>query len=200
MYEYLRGTVAAVTPDHIVVDVNGVGYLVNTANPYRYTENQTVTIYVYQAVSDTAQTLYGFADFAEKQLFLKLINVSGIGPKSALAILANPDHDGLMMAIKTNDVSFLTKFPGVGKKTAGQLVLDLQGKLDDLTPATSSQLFEPEAVATGEGNPQLDDCLAALAALGYRETAIKKITPQLRQFAGQSTDDYLSEGLRLLTK
>lgn len=200
MYEYLRGTVAAVTPDHIVVDVNGVGYLVNTANPYRYTENQTVTIYVYQAVSDTAQTLYGFADFAEKQLFLKLINVSGIGPKSALAILANPDHDGLMMAIKTNDVSFLTKFPGVGKKTAGQLVLDLQGKLDDLTPATSSQLFEPEAVATGEGNPQLDDCLAALAALGYRETAIKKITPQLRQFAGQSTNDYLSEGLRLLTK
>ncbi|WP_024746972.1 Holliday junction branch migration protein RuvA [Levilactobacillus namurensis] len=200
MYEYLRGTVAAVTPDHIVVDVNGVGYLVNTANPYRYTEDQTVTIYVYQAVSDTAQTLYGFADFAEKQLFLKLINVSGIGPKSALAILANPDHDGLMMAIKTNDVSFLTKFPGVGKKTAGQLVLDLQGKLDDLTPATSSQLFEPEAVATGEGNPQLDDCLAALAALGYREAAIKKITPQLRQFAGQSTNDYLSEGLRLLTK
>ncbi|GEO74552.1 Holliday junction resolvasome, DNA-binding subunit [Levilactobacillus namurensis DSM 19117] len=200
MYEYLRGTVAAVTPDHIVVDVNGVGYLVNTANPYRYTEDQTVTIYVYQAVSDTAQTLYGFADFAEKQLFLKLINVSGIGPKSALAILANPDHDGLMMAIKTNDVSFLTKFPGVGKKTAGQLVLDLQGKLDDLTPAASSQLFEPEAVATGEGNPQLDDCLAALAALGYREAAIKKITPQLRQFAGQSTNDYLSEGLRLLTK
>ncbi|MDT7014131.1 Holliday junction branch migration protein RuvA [Levilactobacillus namurensis] len=200
MYEYLRGTVAAVTPDHIVVDVNGVGYLVNTANPYRYTEDQTVTIYVYQAVSDTAQTLYGFADFAEKQLFLKLINVSGIGPKSALAILANPDHDGLMMAIKTNDVSFLTKFPGVGKKTAGQLVLDLQGKLDDLTPATSSQLFEPESVATGEGNPQLDDCLAALAALGYREAAIKKITPQLRQFAGQSTNDYLSEGLRLLTK
>ena len=200
MYEYLRGTVAAVTPDHIVVDVNGVGYLVNTANPYRYTEDQTVTIYVYQAVSDTAQTLYGFADFAEKQLFLKLINVSGIGPKSALAILANPDHDGLMMAIKTNDVSFLTKFPGVGKKTAGQLVLDLQGKLDDLTPTTSSQLFEPEAVATGEGNPQLDDCLAALAALGYREAAIKKITPQLRQFAGQSTNDYLSEGLRLLTK
>ncbi|MCW3778919.1 Holliday junction branch migration protein RuvA [Levilactobacillus namurensis] len=200
MYEYLRGIVAAVTPDHIVVDVNGVGYLVNTANPYRYTEDQTVTIYVYQAVSDTAQTLYGFADFAEKQLFLKLINVSGIGPKSALAILANPDHDGLMMAIKTNDVSFLTKFPGVGKKTAGQLVLDLQGKLDDLAPATSSQLFEPEAVATGEGNPQLDDCLAALAALGYREAAIKKITPQLRQFAGQSTNDYLSEGLRLLTK
>ncbi|MGY5338871.1 Holliday junction branch migration protein RuvA [Levilactobacillus spicheri] len=200
MYEYLRGTVAAITPDHIVIDVQGVGYLVNTANPYRYTIDETVTIYVYQAVSDTAQTLYGFSDFAEKQLFLKLINVSGIGPKSALAILANPDHQGLMLAIKTNDVSFLTKFPGVGKKTAGQLVLDLQGKLDDLAPAADPQLFEPETVATGAGNPQLNDAVAALGALGYREAAIKKITPQLRQFAGTSTNDYLSEGLRLLTK
>lgn len=200
MYEYLRGTVAAVTPDHIVVDVQGVGYLVNTANPYRYNVDEQVTIYVYQAVSDSAQTLYGFTDFAEKQLFLKLINVSGIGPKSALAILANPDHQGLMLAIKTSDVSFLTKFPGVGKKTAGQLVLDLQGKLDDLTPAADPQLFEPEAVATGEGNAQLDDALAALTALGYREAAIKKVAPKLRQFTGKTTNDYLSEGLRLLTK
>ncbi|QMU07900.1 Holliday junction branch migration protein RuvA [Levilactobacillus suantsaii] len=200
MYEYLRGTVAAIKPDHIVVDVQGVGYLVNTANPYRYTQDQEVTIYVYQAVSDSAQTLYGFADYAEKQLFLKLINVSGIGPKSALAILANPDHQGLMVAIKTNDISFLTKFPGVGKKTAGQLVLDLQGKLDDLADNESPDLFKPEAVATGTTNAQLDDALAALQALGYREAAVKKITPQLKQLAGQDTNEYLSEGLRLLTK
>lgn len=200
MYEYLRGTVAAVTPDHIVVDVQGVGYLVNTANPYRYQVDEQVTLYVYQAVSDSAQTLYGFTDYAEKQLFLKLINVSGIGPKSALAILANPDHQGLMVAIKTNDISFLTKFPGVGKKTAGQLVLDLQGKLDDLAPEEAPDLFEPETVTTSAGNSQLEDALAALQALGYREAAVKKITPKLRQFAGQDTNDYLSEGLRLLTK
>ena len=200
MYEYLRGTVAAVTPDHIVVDVQGVGYLVNTANPYRYQVDEQLTLYVYQAVSDSAQTLYGFTDYAEKQLFLKLINVSGIGPKSALAILANPDHQGLMMAIKTNDISFLTKFPGVGKKTAGQLVLDLQGKLDDLAPTETPELFEPETVTAQAGNSQLEDALAALQALGYRETAVKKITPKLRQFAGQDTNDYLSEGLRLLTQ
>src|SRR5699024_11046135 len=201
MYEYLHGVIAAVYPDHVVVDVNGVGYLVNTANPYRYqVASKAVTIYVYQAVSDTAQTLYGFQDFAEKQLFLKLINVNGIGPKSALAILANPDHQGLMQAIRTNDVSFLTKFPGVGKKTAGQIVLDLQGKLDDLEPADDGELFTPEVAATGGDNPQLDDALAALTALGYREAAVKKVTPKLKQFAGESTNDYLSEGLRLLTK
>ncbi|NLR31131.1 Holliday junction branch migration protein RuvA [Levilactobacillus tujiorum] len=200
MYEYLHGVITAVYPDHVVIEVNGVGYLVNTANPYRYqVSTAAVTIYVYQAVSDTAQTLYGFQDFAEKQLFLKLINVNGIGPKSALAILANPDHQGLMQAIRTNDVSFLTKFPGVGKKTAGQIVLDLQGKLDDLTPADDGALFTPEVATTDEENPQLADALAALAALGYRETAVKKITPKLKQFAGKSTNDYLSEGLRLLT-
>lgn len=200
MYEYLRGTVAAVTPDHIVLDVNGVGYLVNTANPYRYTVDETVTVYVYQAVSDTAMTLYGFNDFAEKQLFLRLINVSGIGPKSALAILANPDHDGLMTAIKTNDIGFLTKFPGVGKKTAGQLVLDLQGKLDDLSTSSTPALFEPETMTSDATPPELTDALAALVALGYREAAIKKITPKLRQLAGQTTNAYLSAGLKLLTK
>jgi len=202
MYEYLHGTIAAVYPDHVVIDVNGVGYLVNTANPYRYqvtTDGQAVTIYVYQAVSDSAQTLYGFQDFAEKQLFLKLINVNGIGPKSALAILANPDHQGLMQAIRTNDVSFLTKFPGVGKKTAGQIVLDLQNKLDDLEPVDDGELFTPEVATTDGTNPELDDAIAALTALGYRETAVKKITPKLKQFAGESTNDYLSEGLRLLT-
>ncbi|AKP63652.1 Holliday junction resolvasome, DNA-binding subunit [Levilactobacillus koreensis JCM 16448] len=201
MYEYLHGTVAAVYPDHVVIDVNGVGYLVNTANPYRYAVNDDpITIYVYQAVSDSAQTLYGFVDYAEKQLFLKLINVNGIGPKSALAILANPDHQGLMLAIKTNDVSFLTKFPGVGKKTAGQIVLDLQGKLDDLEPADSNELFTPE-VAGGTGdNPKLDDAIAALNALGYKEAAVKKILPQLKQTASQTTNDYLSAGLKLLTK
>lgn len=201
MYEYLHGTIAAVYPDHVVVDVNGVGYLVNTANPYRYAAGtKAVTIYVYQAVSDTAQTLYGFADFAEKQLFLKLINVNGIGPKSALAILANPDHQGLMLAIKTNDVSFLTKFPGIGKKTAGQIVLDLQNKLDDLAPADDGALFTPEVATGDEQNPELDDAIAALTALGYKAAAVKKITPKLRQFVGQDTNDYLSEGLRLLTE
>lgn len=201
MYEYLHGTITAVTPTHVVIDVNGVGYLVNTANPYRYQVGTTlVTVYVYQAVSDSAQTLYGFADYDEKQLFLKLINVNGIGPKSALAILANPDHQGLMQAIRTNDVSFLTKFPGVGKKTAGQIVLDLQGKLDDLAAPASQDLFTPEVAGDGNVSPELSDALAALDALGYRAAAIKKITPKLKQFAGSNTNDYLSEGLRLLTK
>ncbi|MCQ4965300.1 Holliday junction branch migration protein RuvA, partial [Bifidobacterium pseudocatenulatum] len=86
----------------------------------------------YQAVREDAITLYGFVSAEEKQLFMQLINVSGIGPKSALAILANPDHQGLIDAIANDNVGYLTKFPGIGKKTAGQIVLDLHDKIDQL--------------------------------------------------------------------
>ena len=134
MYEYLKGLVTAVSPYYVVLEVQGVGYQLQVANPYRYTESTTdiVQIYVYQAVRDTDITLFGFYDLDEKQIFQKLISVSGIGPKSALAILANSDHSGLIQAIMNDDVSYLTKFPGVGKKTAQQIVLDLKGKLGDL--------------------------------------------------------------------
>ena len=140
MYEYLTGLVTVVAPQYIVVDVNGVGYKLLVANPYRYQEDRTkkVQVYVYQAVREDNISLFGFTDQNEKNLFMQLINVSGIGPKSALAILANPDHQGLVDAITNNNVSYLTKFPGIGKKTASQIVLDLR---DKLTNESSSSLF-----------------------------------------------------------
>ncbi|PWF99578.1 Holliday junction branch migration protein RuvA [Levilactobacillus bambusae] len=197
MFEYLKGAITAVLPDHIVVEVNGVGYYLNTANPYQYQEGQTEVVYVYQAVSDSAITLYGFTDAAEKALFLTLIKVSGIGPKSALAILAgNADHQGLINAINTENITYLTKFPGVGKKTAAQIVLDLKGKL---APKTANvELLADEGVQE-TGSPVLDDALAALKALGYKETAVKKITPKLAKMGYTTTNDYLSAGLKLLT-
>ncbi|GEK28226.1 Holliday junction branch migration protein RuvA [Furfurilactobacillus siliginis] len=195
MYEYLTGFISAVTPAYVVLDVNGVGYLLQTANPYRYHEDatQAVTIYVYQAVRETEINLFGFVDFNEKQLFLKLLNVSGIGPKSALAILAAEDHEGLVNAIESKDVTYLTKFPGIGKKTAQQIVLDLQGKLADL-----GAVITPVA-STGSDNADLADALAALTALGYSANEVKKIDKQLADEPSQTTDQYLSKALRLLT-
>ena len=92
MFEYLIGKITTVAPDYIVVDVNGIGFRVQVANPYSFQEEADTKVYVYQAVRDDAEELYGFHDTNEKRLFKKLINVSGIGPKNALAILANPDH------------------------------------------------------------------------------------------------------------
>lgn len=198
MYEYLTGLVTVVAPQYIVVDVNGVGYKLLVANPYRYQEDRTkkVQVYVYQAVREDSISLFGFTDQNEKNLFMQLINVSGIGPKSALAILANPDHQGLVDAITNNNVSYLTKFPGIGKKTASQIVLDLR---DKLTNESSSSLFATtQLTVDATVNRELKDALEALAALGYKERDIKKVQKTLMKEEQMATDEYLRQALRLL--
>ena len=198
MYEYLTGLVTVVAPQYIVVDVNGVGYKLLVANPYRYQENRTkkVQVYVYQAVREDNISLFGFTDQNEKNLFMQLINVSGIGPKSALAILANPDHQGLVDAITNNNVSYLTKFPGIGKKTASQIVLDLR---DKLTNESSSSLFATtQLTVDATVNRELKDALEALAAVGYKERDIKKVQKTLMKEEQMATDEYLRQALRLL--
>ncbi len=198
MYEYLTGLVTVVAPQYIVVDVNGVGYKLLVANPYRYQEDRTkkVQVYVYQAVREDNIYLFGFIDQNEKKLFMQLINVSGIGPKSALAILANPDHQGLVDAITNNNVSYLTKFPGIGKKTASQIVLDLR---DKLTNESSSSLFATtQLTVDATVNRELKDALEALAALGYKERDIKKVQKTLMKEEQMATDEYLRQALRLL--
>jgi Holliday junction DNA helicase RuvA len=198
LYEYLTGLVTVVAPQYIVVDVNGVGYKLLVANPYRYQENRTkkVQVYVYQAVREDNISLFGFTDQNEKNLFMQLINVSGIGPKSALAILANPDHQGLVDAITNNNVSYLTKFPGIGKKTASQIVLDLR---DKLTNESSSSLFATtQLTVDATVNRELKDALEALAALGYKERDIKKVQKILMKEEQMATDEYLRQALRLL--
>ena len=196
MYEYLTGLVTSVTPQYVVLEVGGVGYQLFVANPYRFQEDSAkqVRIYVYQAVRDDAITLFGFVDRAEKQLFLQLINVSGIGPKSALAILANPDHQGLIDAIANDNVGYLTKFPGIGKKTASQIVLDLKDKVAGMT---STSLLTPDTPVETD-NPALQDALAALTALGYKEREIKRIKKQLLKTDAATTQEYLSQALALI--
>ena len=198
MYEYLTGLVTVVAPQYIVVDVNGVGYKLLVANPYRYQEDRTKKgqVYVYQAVREDNISLFGFTDQNEKKLFMQLINVSGIGPKSALAILANPDHQGLVDAITNNNVNYLTKFPGIGKKTASQIVLDLR---DKLTNESSSSLFATtQLTVDATVNRELKDALEALAALGYKERDIKKVQKTLMKEEQMATDEYLRQALRLL--
>ncbi|MGM9908111.1 Holliday junction branch migration protein RuvA [Limosilactobacillus sp.] len=196
MYEYLTGLVTSVTPQYVVLEVGGIGYQLFVANPYRFQEDaeKRVRIYVYQAVRDDNISLFGFVDRAEKQLFLQLINVSGIGPKSALAILANPDHQGLIDAIANDNVGYLTKFPGIGKKTASQIVLDLKDKVADMT---STPLLTPADLPDEEA-PALRDALAALSALGYKEREVKRIKKQLLKTDATTTQEYLSQALTMI--
>lgn len=197
MYEYIIGKVTNITPFYIVIENQGIGYQIAMGNPYRYSSklNQEVQIYLHQVVREDAQLLYGFGNADEKQLFLKLISVSGIGPKSALAILANDDHHGLIQAIEIDDVTFLTKFPGVGKKTAQQMILDLKGKLGELV----GDLPVNKATAP-KGNLALEEALEALSALGYGDKEVKRVEKLLLELGNQTTDQYLREALKLMMK
>jgi Holliday junction DNA helicase RuvA len=200
MYEYIIGKIAAIHPAYIVIETNGIGYQIASGNPYRYSSkmNQEVKIFVHQVIREDAHTLYGFNSLEAKQLFLRLISVSGIGPKSGLAIMANDDHDGLIAAIESGDITYLTKFPGVGKKTAQQLILDLKGKLGELAGELTGEV--PMELFTTSENPALEEAIAALQALGYSERETKKVHKQLLQEPVQSTDEYLRAGLKLMMK
>lgn len=202
MYEYIKGTLTYVSPAYVVVENQGIGYQIYAANPYRFSTqmNEEVTVYLHQAVREDDITLYGFKNLNEKKLYLKLLNVSGIGPKSGLAILANEDHAGLIHAIENNDANYLTKFPGVGKKTASQIVLDLKGKLGDLDIEWAD--LQGTALSLGEENENIhiQEALEALKVLGYSAREVKKVAGELEKIERDSTDAYLREGLKLLMK
>lgn len=191
MFEYLKGIVTVIEPSYVVVDVNGVGYKIFSPTPYSYQENETATIYVEQVVRDTGITLYGFLTKEDKALFLKLLSVSGIGPKSALAIMAAENTDSLASAIQNGEVKYLTRFPGVGKKTASQIVLDLKGKLGEYVKKTMPVDNLPAS---------LQDALLALVALGYTQKEVDRITPKLAKLPENTADGYIKEALGLLLK
>ena len=200
MYEYINGKITDVSPYYIVVENQGLGYLVYVANPFAYQLNSQVRVYLYQAVRDNDISLYGFKPKVEKQLFLKLLNVSGIGPKSALAILASDDLSGLVTAINNDDDGYLVKFPGIGKKTAKQIILDLKGKLADLDNLDGLKGQQGLDLKLTEANQFVTESIEALLALGYTKTEIKKISKKLHDYQANSTDEYLRFGLKLLMK
>ncbi|MGM0214632.1 Holliday junction branch migration protein RuvA [Enterococcus sp. AZ109] len=196
MYEYITGKLTYISPAYVVLDVQGVGYQIALGNPYRYSSKleQTITIYVQQIIREDAHSLFGFETLAEKQLFLRLLSVSGIGPKSGLAIMANEDHQGLIQAIEAGDVNYLIKFPGVGKKTAQQMVLDLKGKLTELVENPMSLFYQ------GTDDNALAEAIEALQALGYSPKETKRAEKVLEKESYQSTDEYLRAALKLMMK
>ncbi|OMP67563.1 Holliday junction branch migration protein RuvA [Domibacillus epiphyticus] len=201
MYEYVKGIITFIGPEYIVVENNGIGYRLLTPNPFAFSkyEQTNVTIYVYHHVREDAQLLFGFMTLEEKRLFEKLISVSGIGPKGALAVLASGEPSHVVGAIDREDEAYLIKFPGIGKKTARQMILDLKGKLDEVSPEPLSGLFQTEnEPAAPSGNAALEEALLALEALGYSAREIKRINGRLEKEEKMSTDEYIRKGLQLL--
>ena len=197
MYEYLKGIISKITAKYIVLEVNSIGYILHVANPYAYSSliNQENQIYVHQVVREDAQLLYGFRSEEEKQLFLSLISVSGIGPVSALAIIAADDNAGLVQAIEQKNITYLTKFPKIGKKTAQQMVLDLEGKV----VIAGDDLSAKAVVQASNENQELEEAMEAMLALGYKAAELKKI----KKFFEGTTDtaeNYIKSALKMLVK
>ena len=199
MYEYLTGVVTFINPYYLVIETNGIGYQIALGNPYRYSSklNKEIKLYVHQVIREDAHLLYGFDSLEEKQLFLRLVSVSGIGPKSALAIMASDDHSGLIQAVETGDVTYMTKFPGVGKKTAQQMILDLKGKFGELSIDTPFNLFDE---STAQDATALSEAMEALSALGYSDKEVKRVEKQLKEVENLTTDEYLRQALKLMMK
>ncbi len=199
MYEYLTGVVTFINPYYLVIETNGIGYQIALGNPYRYSSklNKEIKLYGHQVIREDAHLLYGFDSLEEKQLFLRLVSVSGIGPKSALAIMASDDHSGLIQAVETGDVTYLTKFPGVGKKTAQQMILDLKGKFGELSIDTPFNLFDE---STAQDATALSEAMEALSALGYSDKEVKRVEKQLKEVENLTTDEYLRQALKLMMK
>lgn len=184
MIGFLRGTVHHFGLDYVLLDVNGVGYRINYYHPESLKLNQEITIYTYQNVREDEISLYGFLSLAEYDLFIKLISVKGLGPKIASNILSNSSVEAVVTAIETGDIDFMRRMPGIGSKTASQIILDLKGKLVE---------------AEVKVREDLKDVSEALKQLGYKPAEIKPVIKRLEKEEG-STDELIRKALAMLIK
>lgn len=188
----LSGTLIEKLPPQVVVDVNGVGYEVDVPMTTFYqlpVLGQKTTLFTHLVVREDAHLLFGFASKEERQTFRQLIKVSGIGAKIALAILSGMTADELAVAIASEDIKRLSSVPGIGKKTAERLVLELRGKL-----ATGSNLAVPGGLPFAATPDDKSDIVNALLALGYNDKEAAAATK------GLPADVTVSDGVRLALK
>lgn len=198
MYAYVKGTLTQLFPTHVVVETSGIGYEIQTPNSYRFQKylNQDVQIFTSLIVREDAQLLYGFISEEEKDMFHSLIKVTGIGPKSALAILAASSPNEVKRAIENENDAYLTQFPSIGKKTARQIVLDLKGKVT-ITEEDSESLLQVD-VNNNEQSQVVKEAMLALEALGYSKRELSKVEKVLNKQSVSSVDEAVKLGLQTL--
>lgn len=200
MIAYIKGVLREILDESIIVEVNGIGYHIICPNPFIFQSslNKEIKVYTYHHVREDAQLLYGFQTQDEKKLFMQLISVSGIGPKGAIGIMANIDIEQFVAAIEREDAKYLTSFPGVGKKTSRQIILDLKGKLTSMFSLSTPDMSKDVAVQGSKD--QYQEAKAALAALGYTDKEIKTVMPYIQKENIQETDAIIRKALTLFAK
>ncbi|MDO3408996.1 Holliday junction branch migration protein RuvA [Saccharibacillus sp. CPCC 101409] len=203
MIDFVRGQVAHLETEYIVVDVQGIGYRVFCPNPYAFAAKgqEPVTVYTHHSVREDAILLYGFSTREEQKLFRRLIDVSGIGPRVALGILAGGTPEKVVSAIQQENVTFLTKLPGIGKKTAQRMILDLKDRLDGFAVPSLGGLFDNTVAAEAElDGGGWKEAREGLEALGYTEAELDKAWMRLKEDIqpGEPVDVLMKRALKLL--
>lgn len=186
MYSYIIGKVTEILSNAIVLENNGIGYLINTPNSFVFEENSEYKVYLYQQIKEDEHNLFGFKTKEEKDLFLKLISVKGLGPKMALPIIATGSLEGISDAINRENILYLKKFPKIGEKLAKQMILDLKGKLD---------IVESSDTYIKDTSEELKE---ALLGLGYKEKEIKTVISKVDK--SLSIEEQIKEALKLFLK
>ena len=193
MIAHLRGRLIAKHPNQAIVEAGGVGYDVHITIP-TFSElpalGAEVALFIHTHVREDALTLFGFLRTEEKQLFEKLISVSGIGPKLAVTILSGMPAESMVAAIRGNNVAALTRIPGIGKKTAERMVLELRDKLES---------FGVPAAATTV-TPVEEDVVSALVNLGYQRALAERALAKLGATSGESFDGLFRKAMAALAK
>ena len=183
MFDYIKGTVSKTLANYVVIDCCGVGYKIYTPNPYKFKEGVQDIAYVYHLIREDEEALYGFKSEEEREVFLRLISVKGLGPKMAMPILATGSINGIVDAIDRENILYLKKFPKIGEKLARQIILDLKGKLSSVENDTTSTN---------------DELVLALESLEYKSADIKGILPKVDNTL--SIEMQIKSALKLLLK
>jgi len=204
---HLSGTLLAKQPTSAIVDVGGVGYevVIPLSTFYELGENGSqVQLRIYTHVREDALQLFGFKTARERELFLQLISVNGVGPSLAIKLLSGMNADEIIASIRTNNLVRLVAIPGVGRKTAERLVVDLRDKIAALSSPALEEEFVAKAVAAGElasTESMRDDAMSALANLGYQRAAAEKAVKNAIDEGGDlSVEVILRRSLRSLAK
>jgi Holliday junction DNA helicase RuvA len=188
MIAFIRGKVHAFGLDWVILDTQGVGYRIGFPRPEALSLNTEVLLYTYQHIREDEISLYGFLSMEELRLFEQLISVKGLGPRTALNMMTATSFIKIISAIESGDITFLKTMPGIGAKTASQIILDLKGKLVENENKDSKASVE------------IQDAIAALKSLGYKVSELSGIEKYLISLNLNSVDELIKAGLQFLLK
>ena len=200
MIAYLRGKVLTTTTETAILDVNGVGYEVYCSGGAfkKLVIGQLGELHTYLQVKEDGITLFGFADPKEKELFLKLITVSGVGPKMGISILASMSAEEFARAIATADVKGLSKVKGLGKKTAEKIVLELHGKISaaEVLGASGESVGAETAQPTAKATPQEEEAISALMGLGFTRAESAQAVKKAKDLGAKTVEEIIMKALQ----